>query len=101
MDGNLGCFCVLALIKNAAVNTGVHVSFQVMVFFEYVPSSGIAGSYGSSMLNFPRNLHTVLYSGGISFSSQQWYRKVPFSPHPFQQLLFVNLLMMAILTGVR
>ena len=100
MDGNLGCFCVLALIKSAAVNTGVHVSFQIMVFFEYVPSSGIAGSYGSSMLNFPRNLHTVLYSGGISFSSHQGYRKVPFSPQLLQHLL-VDSLRMAILTSVR
>ena len=35
-----------------------------------------------------------------AFASKQ-SRKIPFSPHPLQHVLFVNLLMMTILTGVR
>ena len=47
VDGHLGCFHDLATVNNAAVNIGVHTSFSIMVFSEYVPSSGIIGSCGS------------------------------------------------------
>ena len=37
-DGHSGCFCILANVKNAAVNTEAYVSFQsnVSVFFRYI-----------------------------------------------------------------
>ena len=52
VDGHLGCFHVLAITNSAAMNIVVHDSFRVMVLPGYMPSSGIAGSYGSSTFTY-------------------------------------------------
>jgi len=50
--GHLGCFHVMAIVNSAAMNTGVHISFQIIVCSKYMPRSGNTISYGSSVVSF-------------------------------------------------
>ena len=100
---HLDCFHVLAIVNSAAMNNGVLVSFSILVSSGYMPRSGITGSYGGFIPSIFRNVHSISHSECkcIDLHSHPQCESIPFSPHPLQHLLFVDILRMAILTGVR
>ena len=75
--GYLGCFHVLAVANNAAISIGVHVSFGITVFSKYKPTSGIAGSYSSSIFSLSYRVKSereILYVNAYMWNLEKWYR---------------------------
>ena len=85
--------------NNIAVNTGVEKSYQTMFSSRYVPRNGLL-DHISSNFSFLRKLHTI-HSGCTNLHFHQMWKRIPFFSYTLQYLLFVDFLMMTILTCVR
>ena len=83
------------------INIGVHVSFQTMFFSEYIPRSGIARLYSSSIFSFLRNFHKFSIVAIPIYIPTNSVGEFLFFSTLFPVFVFVDFLMIAILVDVR
>ena len=100
-EKHLGCFQLLAIISNAAMNMAQHMYLWYgRTSFMCMPKSDIASSAGGTIFSFLRNHQIDLQSDCTSLHSQLQRRSASHSPHPHQHVLSLEFLVLVILIGV-
>lgn len=89
VDRNLGYFQFWAIMNNADMNN--HMQVFVHIYICISSGSGIDELHGSFMFGFVKTFQTVRQSGCIILHSQQWYVRVPISPHLCQHYCLSDL----------
>ena len=81
VGGHLGYFHVLTVVGGAAMSTGVHMSFGIILSLGMCPGVGFLG-HMIALLFFLRKFHTVFHSG-ISIGIPTKVEEGTFFPIPF------------------
>ena len=84
VNGHLGCFLVLAIVNSAAMNIGMHVSFQIMVLSGYVPWSGENDILKKNSFWYFSSLKKSICYNSFSHSKYSY-------SHPHQNFVFLIL----------
>ena len=105
VDGHLGCFHILVIVNSLQWTVGYMCLSQIWFPQGICLGVGFLGIWWFYSL---KNLHSIFHSDCINLHSWLYQFTFPptvqehsLSPHPLQHLLFVDFLMMPILTGVR
>ena len=102
VDGYLGCFQILAVLSNATMNTGMHVSFSISIYVSFFsdiyPGVELLGHIVVLFLVFLKKLFCTVVT--LTYTSNNSLWSFPFSTF-CQHLLFVFFLMIVVLTGMR